>query len=330
MLRYPFEYSLFFIMAGFLITFLHIRRRYNAVQVNTMPDHLVFVPLIPKLLGASVILHVHEPMPELMLTIFGPHSIVYRILELLQMISVRFADRVLTVTEQMKQNLVSRGTDPDKITVILNVPDEKFFKGYPSQEFSPGTGEDFSLVAHGSMEFRYGLDLVIRAVHSLRDRIPGIRFHLLGKGSYQEKLKDLIQELKIGDRVTFHGYVRFEEMIEIIQNAHIGIVPMRQNPYSDLIHTNRMYEYIYFGKPIIISRTMAVDAYFRDSDLAFFQPNQFEDLARVILDLHENRSKLEMLATNAYHLYHTQYHWDKVKDIYLEVFESIIPGDPLS
>ena len=35
-----------------------------------MPDVLVFGAIVPKLLGAKIILDLHDPMPELMQTIF--------------------------------------------------------------------------------------------------------------------------------------------------------------------------------------------------------------------------------------------------------------------
>jgi hypothetical protein len=36
-----------------------------------MPDVLVFSSLVPKLLGAKVVLDLHDPMPELMEAIFN-------------------------------------------------------------------------------------------------------------------------------------------------------------------------------------------------------------------------------------------------------------------
>ena len=48
-----------------------LRRRYDLMYMNNMPDVLVASALLPKLLGAKVILDQHDPMPELMTTIFG-------------------------------------------------------------------------------------------------------------------------------------------------------------------------------------------------------------------------------------------------------------------
>ena len=42
--------------------------------------------------------------------------------------------------------------------------------------------ETFNLVYHGTMAERLGVDLLIRAVARLRERIPGLRLHLWGHG----------------------------------------------------------------------------------------------------------------------------------------------------
>ena len=48
-----------------------IKRRYDLVYVHNMPDILVLCSLVPKAIRAKVILDMHDPMPELMTTIFN-------------------------------------------------------------------------------------------------------------------------------------------------------------------------------------------------------------------------------------------------------------------
>ena len=68
---YAYQYSAFILACTWILAVRSLRRRYALVYVNNMPDVLVFCSLIPKLLGAKVILDQHDPMPELMTTIFG-------------------------------------------------------------------------------------------------------------------------------------------------------------------------------------------------------------------------------------------------------------------
>src|SRR5262245_27129155 len=68
---YLIQYSAFILSTFVLLAARSIRRPFALVHVHNMPDVLVFSALVPKALGAKVVLDLHDPMPELMMTIFG-------------------------------------------------------------------------------------------------------------------------------------------------------------------------------------------------------------------------------------------------------------------
>ena len=72
--RYLFEYIFFFFLATFKLCALYLKKRYDFIQVNTLPDFLVFVTIVPKLFGAKIILDLHEPSPELFRVLFGDNK----------------------------------------------------------------------------------------------------------------------------------------------------------------------------------------------------------------------------------------------------------------
>ena len=58
------EYLAFTAMAGWGLAREHRRRRYDLVQVATVPDFLAFAALPEKLAGVPLVLDLHEDMPE--------------------------------------------------------------------------------------------------------------------------------------------------------------------------------------------------------------------------------------------------------------------------
>src|SRR5262245_56893868 len=62
---YAYQYSQFILACTWILAVRSLKHRYDLVYVNNMPDVLVFCSLMPKLLGAKVILDQHDPMPEL-------------------------------------------------------------------------------------------------------------------------------------------------------------------------------------------------------------------------------------------------------------------------
>ena len=128
-LSYLAEYGAFILIAGLILTRRTIRRRFDLVHVHNMPDFLVFSALIPKLFGAKVILDLHDPMPELMRTLYGlqENSCPVRLLKVLERWSQRFADAIVTVNEACAKIFSERGCAREKITVVMNAPDEEIF-----------------------------------------------------------------------------------------------------------------------------------------------------------------------------------------------------------
>jgi len=68
--EYALRYGIFILTSGLVFALRSLRRRYDLVYVHNMPDILVASALVPKALGAKVVLDLHDPMPELMKTIF--------------------------------------------------------------------------------------------------------------------------------------------------------------------------------------------------------------------------------------------------------------------
>jgi hypothetical protein len=70
------------------------------VQAHNLPDFLVFAALVPKLLGARLILDLHDLMPEFYASRFksGMTSFPIRLLCWQERLSCLFAKHVITVT----------------------------------------------------------------------------------------------------------------------------------------------------------------------------------------------------------------------------------------
>jgi len=334
-LRYLFEYNAFFFLASFALLGLHLRRRLVAVQVNTMPDYLVFVTLIPRLLGARVVLHMHEPVPELFGTMFAEawyRGFFVQLTKWIERISLAYATRALTVTREMRDNFGRRGSDVNKITVIVNVPDDRLFRielyEHLRQRVAELKKEErrsgvFRVLTHGAVEERYGQDTIVRAVARLKDDIPGIQFRFMGSGSYLDEILEMARTLKIDDRVTYVGFVPFEAMIEEILAADATIVPQKSSPYSNLVHTNKMYEYVALHRPVVASRLASTAAYFPDDALVYYEADDDRDLAEKLRYVFAHPDEMAGRVDASTSIYET-YRWEREKKKYLGVYHSLL------
>ncbi|HYU74776.1 MAG TPA: glycosyltransferase, partial [Ktedonobacteraceae bacterium] len=123
------EWIIFLVRAGIKVTQLHLKHKYDVIHVHNMPDFLVFAALIPKLLGAKVVLEIQDVSPELMAV--KAKGKLRRLVVLLatwqERISVLFADHIITVGWPFEQLLLKRGVPARKITIILNSTDPRLF-----------------------------------------------------------------------------------------------------------------------------------------------------------------------------------------------------------
>ncbi|NHZ70231.1 MAG: glycosyltransferase, partial [Proteobacteria bacterium] len=113
---YIWQYVRFLFAAMWLLTRLHLRDRFDVIHVNNMPDFIVFAALPAKLLGAKVILDLHDPMPELFAAKFeaGSKHPAVRIVTLVERISIGFADRAICVQQVHLETFVSHGNPIEK------------------------------------------------------------------------------------------------------------------------------------------------------------------------------------------------------------------------
>jgi glycosyltransferase involved in cell wall biosynthesis len=339
-LRYLLEYHLFLVLAAWAL--LRVRRRaaLRAVQVNTMPDHLVFATVPLRLFGTKVVLHVHEPMPELFATLFPRrhHRPLVALVELAQRASLAYADHALTVTSAMRESLARRGIPREKVTVIVNAPDERLVAMGRRPEIvaranqmrrERGASGTQRIVCHGTIERRYGIDLVVRAVARLVGDFPGLQFRLMGSGDHVDEVLSLADRLGVAAHVAYLGFVPLDTMVAELLAADLTVVPMRRNAYSELVHTNKMFEYIAFERPVIASRLEAVAAYFPPDSLLYFEPDNDADLAERVRYGLTHADEMEQRVRRSTEIF-AQYRWAVERPRYLDVYERLLGMGPTS
>ena len=143
-------------------------------------------------------------------------------------LSCCFADHVITVTDLWRQALIQRGQLQDKVSVVMNVADDRVF--HPGAASGVSQGDDrngrFHLIYHGTMAQRYGLDLALRAIDLVRREAPDIHNTLHGGGEYRQTLEAIVGELNLQDHVQFRTrFVATDKLPRLTRKADLGIVP---------------------------------------------------------------------------------------------------------
>lgn len=317
--RYIFEYGVFFLWAFAQVSRLHIRRKYRVVQVNTLPDTLVFAAAVPKLLGARVILDLHEVMPELYASKFGEKPLAFRLMALVERMSTSFADRVITVSKPTWQVLVKRGIPPSKLEIIMNSADERIFSADAMSGQTDPSNRGLTLISHGELVERYGYRTIVRALPEIRRVHPDVRLLIVGEGEDKAPLRDLTRELGLEKHVTLLGFRPLEEVAPIVRTADIGITANRADVFTQLIVPTKLMEYVTLGVPAVASRLPAVEQYFDETMVNFFEPDDPADLASVVLSLADDLAKAREDAAQTRERFVSEYGWPTMKRRYVQL-----------
>jgi len=322
LVRYVWEYVSFTLKAQFKVTALFWQHRHAIVQVHTMPDFLVFAALWVRLLGAKVILDLQEATPEFYQSKYqvdAQHRLVW-LATWVEKISAWFAHRLITIHTTMRDVFVAHGIAKDKITCIHNVPDERLF--HREQENPEPPVPPFVCISHGSILQHYGLHIAVEAAHLARDKIPGLQVQIVGEGEYLPQVKARCAELHLEDIVEFLPFRPAHELPALISAAHVGLVPVIRDIYIDLMHANKMFEYVAMRRPVIISRANAVCDYFDEDEMLFCDSGDAQQLALAMITLYEQPALRKRLADKAFANYQGL-RWKMQQAIYLDLIREL-------
>ncbi|HTV55146.1 MAG TPA: glycosyltransferase family 4 protein [Terriglobia bacterium] len=283
---YCFQYFAFLLLTAKTLAARSMRRRYDLVYVHNMPDFLVLSALVPKILGARVILDLHDPMPELMMTIFELRQDAWpvRLLKVVEKWSIALADSVVTPNRAFVNLFISRSCTSEKMNVVMNSPDERIFPRR-SAGAEPVRGRSlrspFVIMYHGSLVERNGLDLAVDALAKARKRIPDAELRIYGaRTPFLDRVMESVRSQGLEPAVRYFGSKSLEQLVPAIAECDVGIIPNHRNVFTELNMPTRIFEYLAVGKLAISPRAKGICDYFDDSSMVFFELGNAEDLAQ--------------------------------------------------
>jgi glycosyltransferase involved in cell wall biosynthesis len=326
-LSYAYQYSAFILISAGILARRSFRERYDLVYVHNMPDILVLSAMLPKLFGARVILDQHDPMPELMKTIFkmDEESFGVRLIRRLEKWSIARADLVITVNLACKRIFSERSCRAEKIGVVMNSPDEGIFPYRAARSYSIRKPDQrFRMMYHGSLVERNGLELAVDALARLHKMTPTTELRIYGRSTpYLEQVMDKVRSLGLESSIQYLGAKKLEELAREIEDCDVGIIPNQRNTFTDINTPTRIFEYLALGKPAIAPRTPGIQDYFDTDSLLFFEPGDSEELAKTIEYAASHPEEVTSIAERGQQVY-MEHSWQQEKEGLVSMVDGLI------
>lgn len=318
---YFFRIINFLVRSFFFLSMKYFKYRYNVIHVHSIPDFEVFAVLIPKIFHAKIILDIHDIVPEFYISKFGLNekSFIFKLLIFLEKISCLFSDHIIIANDLWVEKLTQRSVKKEKCSVYLNYPDLNIF--YKRDKIKKKTEKNIA-VYPGSINWHQGLDVAIKAIGLIKEKIQNFEFHIYGDGPEKNNLINMVYELKIDNIVKFFGYKPLEEIAEIVSQADLGIVPKRKDSFGNEAFSTKIFELMALGIPVIASDTKIDKFYFNNNVIEFFESGNYMDLAKKIKFIIENKKRKEDIINNSLNFI-KKFDWEFHKTRYFNLVDTL-------
>jgi glycosyltransferase involved in cell wall biosynthesis len=189
------------------------------------------------------------------------------------------ADLVVTLGEVMKDEIVRRGIDPDKVVVVPNAVDEAFLTPPPDRERTRaelGVTDDEVLVGTVTSVVGYeGLDTLVAAVADLQAQGVPVRLLVVGDGVARPALERQAQAL--GVTATFTGRVAPSEVRRYHAALDVFVVPRRDERVCRLVTPLKPVEAMASALPVVASDLRALSELVRHEHSGLLVPPEDPD-----------------------------------------------------
>lgn len=160
------------------------------------------------------------------------NSFVFKIMAAEQRYGYKHSDHVITISEDMKDTLVTDGTPVEKIEVIYNWSyQDELYENLDLKPISHLFDKNyFNVVYAGNIGVMQNVDILIEAAKLMKDD-KSVWFHIIGNGVYKEKLESKVKEYGITN-ISFWP-MQPPELAPLIYNvADVNVIPLVKDVYK--------------------------------------------------------------------------------------------------
>ena len=310
----------FWLTASAQLVRKHFLHRYDVIHIHNIPDFLAFAAWLPKLFGTKIILDIHDMVPEFYASKFAlkPDSFGVQLLKKVERASAWFANHVIISNHLWHKTIVARSVPEEKCSVFINHVNQKIFFNRNGIH----KNDKPIIMFPGGLHWHQGLDIGIRAMPAVLEKIPGAEFHIYGDGNLKGELIELAQQLGLSDKVRFFDPLPLTQIAEVMSGADLGIVPKRADSFGNEAYSTKIMEFMSLGVPMVVSETKIDRYYFDDSVVRFFESGNSQALADAIVEVLQNKDLRQRLIANA-SAYAARNSWEVRKQDYLKLVDSL-------
>lgn len=211
-------------------------------------------------------------------------------LEKIELGLYRSANHIIPVTDAFKMNLVNRGIDEDKISVITNGSNNELFSIREKDEFlvqELNIGNKFVIGYIGTHGMCHGLDFIVNALAKVEDE--NIYFLFIGDGAMKQTIVDIAERLKLKN-INFLDSIPKEDVPRYLSVCDVSLAPLKNEDNFKTVIPSKIFEAAAMGKPTLLGvKGQAKKVLEEDGAGICFEPEDEEDFLLKLIKLRNKK-----------------------------------------
>jgi|TARA_B110000037_G_scaffold27652_1_gene32702 glycosyltransferase involved in cell wall biosynthesis len=285
-----------------------------------------------KKLKLPVVLDLHDNIPEIMK--LYPHLQKFPGKQLIspakwkqkEELFIKKSDKVITVSQEFIEEVLDRTTiSRDKMVLVPNTVQKSFYEdAVISNDIVKRYQNNFVVLYLGDTGLRRGLQTAIRAIFQLKDKIPTIKLVIVGKNTTDNVLKAQIKELKLEKFVDLEGWQNVSLFPSYIVVSSICISPLHRNIQHDVAYANKLFQYMSFSKPVLVSNAIAQKNLIeRTNSGLVHEERNVEDFTDKVMEYYNDEEMRLRFGENGKRFIEEEFCWEKTSEKLVELYESM-------
>ncbi|UAM96674.1 glycosyltransferase family 4 protein [Polaribacter litorisediminis] len=236
------------------------------------------------------------------------------------------ADKVISVSPEFLETLQNRlPSEKDKFVLVPNTIRKSFFEDFKvDTSIIEKYKNKFVVLYLGDTHIRRGLQTAISSVEKLKDYIPNLKLVIVGKNTTDIILKEQVKALKIESFVDFEGWQNVSLFQSYILSSAICISPLHRNLQHDVAYANKIFQYMSFGKPLLVSDAIAQRRLVEKTNSGLVhQEKNVDDFTKQVLKLYRDPSLRDWLGENGMKFVRNEFSWEQTAKKLLHLYDNL-------
>lgn len=244
----------------------------------------------------------------------------------------READHVFTLTEPMREELIARGVDPARITLLPNSVDAERFLPMPRDEALAselGVPAGVPVIGYvGTFVIYEGLEQLAEACVALHRKGHDFRLLLVGnenasgqdRGPITQEILDICTRGGIADKLIMPGRIPHEQVSAYYSLIDVCPFPRKPWPVCEMVSPMKPLEALAMEKAVVVSSVRALTEMIQDGVTGVvFEKGDIDSLADAIEGLLESPERRQALGRAGRDFVSRERSWAQIADRILAV-----------